>query len=50
MYDLKSTKQQLNILTEFRQAVYEHAFTARRDALFELLDAVTLQGPMYSFP
>jgi hypothetical protein len=50
MYDSNSTEQQLNILTEFRQAVYECAFTARRDALFELLDAVTLQGPMYSFP
>jgi hypothetical protein len=29
---------------------YDHVFTLRRDALFELFDAVTLQGPMYSFP
>lgn len=50
MYDSTSTDKQLNILAEFRQTVYDHAFTARRDALFELLDAVTLQGPMSSFP
>ena len=50
MYNSDSTEKQLNILTEFRQAVYDHAFTSRRDALFELLDAVTLQGPMRSFP
>lgn len=50
MYDSDSTDKQLNILTEFRQAVYDHVFTLRRDALFELLDAVTVQGPMRSFP
>jgi len=50
VYSSTSTEQQLNILTEFRQAVYDCAFTARRDALFELLDAVTLEGPVYSFP
>jgi hypothetical protein len=50
VYNSTSTEQQLNILTEFRQAVYDCAFTARGDALFELLDAVTLQGPVYSFP
>jgi hypothetical protein len=50
VYNSDSTDKQLNTLTEFRQAVYDHAFTARRDALFELLDALTLQGPTCSFP
>jgi len=45
-----STEKQLNILSEFRQALYHSAFTARRDALFELLDALLLKGPMPSFP
>jgi len=45
-----STDKQLNILSEFRQALYHSAFTARRDALFELLDALLLKGPMPSFP
>lgn len=30
--------------------VYAHAFTARRAALFELLEALTMVGPVYSFP
>ena len=38
------------MLTEFRQAVYESGFTQRRDALFELLDALLLRGPTTSFP
>ncbi len=30
--------------------VYVHAFTARKAALFELLEALTMVGPVYSFP
>jgi hypothetical protein len=44
------TEKQINILSEFRQALYDSAFTDRRDALFELLDALLLKGPMPSFP
>ena len=50
MNNTSSTDKQLNILSEFRQALYHSAFTARRDALFELLDALLLKGPMPSFP
>ena len=50
MYRPSATEKQLNILIEFRQAVYECAFTRRRDALFELLDALLLRGPTVSFP
>jgi len=50
MYDSTSTEKQLNILTEFRQAVYDHAFKKREDALFELLDALLVMGPTVSFP
>jgi len=46
----KSSEKQLNILSEFRQAVYGSALTKRRDALFELLDALLLKGPLPSFP
>jgi hypothetical protein len=45
-----STEKQINTLSEFRQALYDVAFTDRRDALFELLDALLLKGPMPSFP
>jgi hypothetical protein len=44
-----STNEQLNKLIEFRQAVYEQGFTQRRDAQFELLDALLLAGPISSF-
>ena len=50
MYDPNLTKKQLNTLIEFRQALYECAFLQRRDALFELLDALLLAGPTVSFP
>jgi len=50
MPNTKSTEQQLNKLSEFRQAVYECSFIARRDGLFELLDALLLKGPVASFP
>ena len=50
MYNSNSTDKQLNILIEFRQALYDYALTQRRDALFELLDALLLAGPTVSFP
>ena len=39
---------QLTNLCAFRQAVYDHALTARRDAQFDLLDAVLTAGPTHS--
>lgn len=41
--------QQLNKLRAFRQDIYAQAFTARRDAQFELLDALLSGGPTRSF-
>ncbi len=40
---------QLNNLCAFRQAVYDHGLTARRDAQFDLLDALLTAGPTRSF-
>lgn len=40
---------QLTNLCAFRQAVYDHVLTARRDAQFELLDALLTAGPTRSF-
>ena len=37
-------------LLAFRYAIYEHGFTNRRDAQFELLDAVLLSSAIHSFP
>lgn len=45
-----SIQEQLNKLTEFRQIIYHQFFTARRDAQFELLDALLRQGKVGSFP
>jgi hypothetical protein len=45
----KSTKENVNKLIEFRQAVYDHGITARRDAMFNLLDALLAQGSVSSF-
>jgi hypothetical protein len=47
--DQKSTKQDINKLIEFRQAIYENGMLARRDALFDLLDALISEGPVSSF-
>lgn len=44
-----STNEQLNKLIEFRQAIYEQGLTERRDAQFELLDALMLAGPISSY-
>lgn len=45
----KTTKENINKLIEFRQAVYEHGMTARRDALFNVLDALVCEGSVSSF-
>jgi hypothetical protein len=44
-----TTKANINKLIEFRQAVYANGFSARRDALFDLLDALIAEGPVSSF-
>ena len=44
-----TTKENINKLIEFRQAVYEHGITYRRDAVFDLLDALLSEGPVSSF-
>jgi hypothetical protein len=41
---------QFNKLVEFRHAVYAHGLLLRRDAQFELLDAVLLSAWVRSFP
>ena len=43
------TQEQNNRLIAFRQTLYEQGFTQRRDAQFELLDALLLYGPVRSF-
>jgi hypothetical protein len=50
MQQPRSTNQQLNKLIEFRQALYQQGFPKRRDAQFELLDALLLSPPIRSFP
>lgn len=45
-----STKQQVNKLIEFRQAIYDNGLSQERDAQFELVDAVTVSGALRSFP
>ena len=44
-----STKENINKLIEFRQAIYENGFLARRDALFDLLDVLLSEGLVSSF-
>jgi len=44
-----STKENINRLIEFRQAVYENGISKRRDALFDLLDAILWGGAGSSF-
>jgi hypothetical protein len=45
----ETTKENVNKLIEFRQAVYENGMLARRDAMFDLLDALILEGRVSSF-
>jgi hypothetical protein len=44
-----STKGKINKLIEFRQAIYEKGMLVRRDAMFDLLDALVSEGPVASF-
>jgi hypothetical protein len=44
-----TTEANVNKLIEFRQAVYQHGMLARRDALFDLLDALMCEGTVSSF-
>jgi hypothetical protein len=44
-----TTKENVNKLIEFRQAIYENGMLARRDAMFDLLDALLSAGPVSSF-
>jgi len=44
-----STKENINKLIEFRQAVYEKGLLARRDALFNVVDALLCEGTVSSF-
>jgi len=44
-----TTKENVNKLIEFRQAVYQNGISRRRDAVFDLLDALLAQGPVCSF-
>jgi hypothetical protein len=44
-----SSQEQLNKLIEFRQIVYNQFLTVRRDAQFELVDALLLKGQVPSF-
>jgi hypothetical protein len=45
----ETTKANINKLIEFRQAVYENGISARRDAIFDLLDALLTESPVASF-
>ena len=49
MHKQDPTKENVNKLIEFRQAVYESGMLTRRDALFDLLDALIAEGPVASF-
>jgi hypothetical protein len=49
MQNPSSTDAQRSKLIAFRQAIYQSGFTKRRDAQFELLDALLLTGPLRSF-
>lgn len=44
-----STRENINKLIEFRQEVYARVFSARRDALFDTLDALLSGGTVSSF-
>ena len=44
-----TTQEHINKIIEFRQALYEHVFRRRRDALFETVDALLLASPVTSF-
>jgi hypothetical protein len=46
----ETTQENLNKIIEFRQAIYAHGMSKRRDAIFEAWDALILHGMKSSFP
>jgi hypothetical protein len=46
----KTTQEHINKIIEFRQALYDRAMGRRKDALFEALDALCLNGQLNYFP
>jgi hypothetical protein len=50
MQKTTSTNRQLNNLIEFRQTIYQHGLHHEQDAQFELLDALTANQGIRSFP
>jgi len=44
-----TTQEDINKLIEFRQAIYENGLLARKDALFDVLDALLATGSVSSF-
>lgn len=50
MNNKETTQENLNKIIEFRQAIYDHGMSKRRDAMFEAWDALMLQGMNSSFP
>jgi hypothetical protein len=45
-----SPQEHINKLNEFRQAIYAHGLKKRRDAQFELIDALLMQAKVGAFP
>jgi hypothetical protein len=45
-----TTTENINRIIEFRQALYDQGLLARKDALFDLLDALVMERPVASFP
>ena len=50
MNNKQTTREHINKIIEFRQAVHAHGFGKERDALSEVLDACCLTGAFSSFP
>ena len=50
MTQKSSTTEQLNKLDEFRQLVYRRGLTRKRDARFELIEAMLLSRAVGAFP
>jgi hypothetical protein len=44
-----TTQENINKLIEFRQAIYAHGMLARKDALFDVMDALLATGSVSSF-
>jgi hypothetical protein len=50
MKNQTSPQEHINKLNEFRQAIYTQGFKKRRDAQFELLDALLVSAKVSAFP